>query len=90
MIQNKNIAIFFMITHSFLMSLGTVFLKILQQHHHITQIIFCYNLLICVLLLFTTSFKHSNLKITYQNIKVRLVQPKLKRKLTKCSQCGTK
>jgi S-adenosylmethionine uptake transporter len=74
LIQNKNIAIYFMIAHCFLISLGTVLLKIMQFSYHIIQIMFCYNLLSCITLLLISFFGDKALKISCKNIKYHFLR----------------
>ena len=67
--NNKNIAICFMVAHCFFMSLGTVLLKLMQFDYHITQIMFFYNLLLCVTLLCLSFFGRKSLRLSCANIK---------------------
>ena len=67
--NNKNTAICFMVAHCFFMSLGTVLLKLMQFDYHITQIMFFYNLLLCVTLLCLSFFGRNSLRISCANIK---------------------
>jgi drug/metabolite transporter (DMT)-like permease len=72
--NNKNIAICFMVAHCFFMSLGTVLLKLMQFDYHITQIMFFYNLLLCVTLLCLSFFGRKSLRLSCANIKYHFLR----------------
>jgi drug/metabolite transporter (DMT)-like permease len=72
--QNRNIAIALMVAHCFFISLGTVLLKIMQFSYNISQIMFCYNFLLCVILLLMTFIRNDFFKISCQNIRYHFLR----------------
>jgi drug/metabolite transporter (DMT)-like permease len=73
-VNNKNIAICFMVAHCFFISLGAVLLKLMQFDYHITQIMFCYNLLACAILLCISFFGRKSFRISCNNIKYHFLR----------------
>ena len=73
--NQRNIGILCMFMHCFFISTSSILLKIIQNHYHITQIIFLYNFIICSSLLCISFFsKKSLLKISTNNIKYHFLR----------------
>jgi len=64
-----------MILHCLFISISSTLFKVIQNHYHITQIILCYNLLICVSLGLISIFsQRTTLKISKNNIKYHFLR----------------